>query len=140
TAPDAVSAVDRRLDTQQARQESNLQPPVLECTPSNAGVEGFVDFQPLSSEPATLASLDNAGVGTIPDTENDPSRAASRSETDRILQLGRQAGRVDGPRRDAGRGGDVVRVGEEEVAARPGCPADPGSGTGLARGGGGRGE
>jgi hypothetical protein len=29
----------------QARQESNLQPPVLELTPSNAGVAAFVDFQ-----------------------------------------------------------------------------------------------
>src|SRR5207244_11006385 len=77
---------------------------------------------------------DNAGVGTVPDTENDPSRAASRSETDRRLQLGRQAVRVEGPRRAAGRDVDVVRVGEEEIAARPVCPADPGIGTELARG------
>ncbi len=53
----------------QARQESNLQPPVLERTPSNAGVEAFVDFQRLSSKPATPALLDNAGVGTNPGTE-----------------------------------------------------------------------
>jgi len=33
----------------QARQDSNLQPPVLERTPSNAGVGAFVDFQRLSS-------------------------------------------------------------------------------------------
>jgi len=55
----------------QARQESNLQPPVLERTPSNAGVEPFVDSQGLSSERATPASLDNAGVGTIPGTARD---------------------------------------------------------------------
>ncbi len=36
---------------------------------SNAGVEAFVDFQGLSSGPATPASLDNAGVGTNPGTE-----------------------------------------------------------------------
>jgi len=54
---------------QQARQESNLQAPVLERTPSNAGVEPLVDFQGLSSERATPASLDNAGVGTNPGTE-----------------------------------------------------------------------
>jgi len=53
----------------QARQESNLQPPVLERTPSNAGVEALVDFQRLSSKPATPALLDNAGVGTNPGTE-----------------------------------------------------------------------
>lgn len=39
------------------------------CSPSNAGVEGFVDFQGLSSGPTTPASLDNAGVGTNPGTE-----------------------------------------------------------------------
>ncbi len=54
---------------QQARQDSNLQRPVLERTPSNAGVEAFVDFQRLSSKPATPALLDNAGVGTNPGTE-----------------------------------------------------------------------
>ncbi len=55
----------------QARQDSNLQRPVLERTPGNAGVEAFVDFQGLSSEPPTPASLDNAGVGTNPGNEND---------------------------------------------------------------------
>src|SRR5258708_37210278 len=54
----------------QARQESNLQPPVLERNPSNAGVAAFVDFQRLSSKPATPALLDNAGVGTNPGTED----------------------------------------------------------------------
>src|SRR5437016_9554163 len=53
----------------QARQESNLQPPVLERNPSNAGVAAFVDFQRLNSKPATPALLDNAGVGTNPGTE-----------------------------------------------------------------------
>jgi len=33
-----------------------------------ADVEAFVDFQGLSSEPATPASVDNAGVGTNPGT------------------------------------------------------------------------
>src|SRR5437016_1251295 len=55
----------------QARQESNLQPPVLERTPSNAGVEAFVDFQRLRSRPTTPASLDNAGVDTVPGTAED---------------------------------------------------------------------
>jgi len=50
----------------QTRQESNLQPPVFEPTPSNAGVAAFVDFQRLSFGPATPALLDNAGVGTNP--------------------------------------------------------------------------
>src|SRR5260370_30855600 len=59
----------RELIFLQARQDSNLQPPVLERTPSNAGVEAFVDFQGLSSGPPTPALLDNAGVGTIPATE-----------------------------------------------------------------------
>ncbi len=54
---------------EQARQESNLQPPVLERTPTNAGVAAFVDSQGLSSGPATPASLDNACVGTNPGTE-----------------------------------------------------------------------
>jgi hypothetical protein len=39
----------------QARQDSNLQPPVLGPTPSNAGVAAFVDFQGLSSDRATPA-------------------------------------------------------------------------------------
>ncbi len=60
----------------QARQESNLQPPVLERTPSDAGVAAFVDFQGLSSGPTTPALLDNAGVGTNPGTEEN-SRGAS---------------------------------------------------------------
>ncbi len=60
---------------QQARQESNLQPPVLEPTPSNAGVAAFVDFQGLSSEPTTPALLDNAGVGTNPGTNDGQGRA-----------------------------------------------------------------
>jgi hypothetical protein len=51
--------------TEQARQESNLQPPVLEPTPSNAGVGAFVDFQRLSLKRATPALLHNAGVDTI---------------------------------------------------------------------------
>jgi len=58
----------------QARQESNLQPPVLERTPSNAGVEAFVDFQRLRSRPTTPASLDNAGVDTVPGTAEDKAR------------------------------------------------------------------
>src|SRR5713226_1715378 len=57
----------------QARQDSNLQPPVLERTPSNAGVATFIDSQRLSSEPPTPASLDNAGVDTNPGTEEDPA-------------------------------------------------------------------
>src|SRR6266704_2609559 len=61
-------AVGQRIG-KQARQESNLQPPVLERTPSNAGVEALVDFQALSSKRPTPASLDNAGVGTNPGTE-----------------------------------------------------------------------
>jgi hypothetical protein len=52
----------------QARQDSNLQPPVLEPTPSNAGVAAFVDFQGLSFRAATPALLDNAGVSTNPGT------------------------------------------------------------------------
>jgi hypothetical protein len=52
----------------QARQESNLQPPVLEPTPSTAGDAAFVDFQRLSIRPSTPALLDTAGVGTIRDT------------------------------------------------------------------------
>jgi hypothetical protein len=40
---------------EQARQESNLQPPVLERDRSNAGIAAFVDFQGLSSEPTTPA-------------------------------------------------------------------------------------
>jgi len=56
----------------QARQESNLQPPVLERTPSDAGVAAFVDFQGLSSEAPTPALLDNAGVDTDPGTAESP--------------------------------------------------------------------
>jgi hypothetical protein len=52
----------------QARQDSNLQPPVLEPTPRNAVVGAFGDFQRLSFGPPTPALLDNAGVGTIPGT------------------------------------------------------------------------
>src|SRR5260370_23568973 len=62
---------------EQARQDSNLQPPVLEPTPSNAGLTPFVDFQRLSSGPATPALLDNAGVGTIPGTEKGGSSGGS---------------------------------------------------------------
>ncbi len=37
-----------RLIFEQARQDSNLQPPILEPAPDNTGVAGFVDFQRLS--------------------------------------------------------------------------------------------
>ncbi len=57
--------------SKQARQDSNLQPPVLEPTPSNAGVAAFVDSQRLSFESTTPASLDDGGVGTNPGTEED---------------------------------------------------------------------
>ena len=63
-----VTSCEASSSAKQARQESNLQPPVLERTPSNAGVAAFVDFQGLRFEPPTPASLDNAGVGTNPDT------------------------------------------------------------------------
>jgi hypothetical protein len=53
----------------QARQESNLQPPVLEPTPSTAGVAAFVDSQGLSFSAPTPALLDTAGVGTNPGTD-----------------------------------------------------------------------
>ncbi len=56
----------------QARQDSNLQPPVLEPTPSNAGVAAFVDFQRLSFEAPTPALLDTAGVGTNRGTGEEP--------------------------------------------------------------------
>src|SRR5258708_2117320 len=74
----------------QARQESNLQPPVLEPTPSNAGVAAFVDFQRLSFWPPTPALLDNAGVGTNPGTEaktraGDGRGAALRSPSIRFV-------------------------------------------------------
>ncbi len=59
----------RELILQQARQESNLQPPVLEPTPSNAGVAPFVEFQRLSFGPPTPALLDTAGADTTPGTE-----------------------------------------------------------------------
>src|SRR5260370_17338749 len=58
----------RRLIFSQARQDSNLQPPVLEPAPSNAGIGAFVDFQRLSFGAATPAFLDTAGVHPIPDT------------------------------------------------------------------------
>jgi hypothetical protein len=48
----------------QARQESNLQPPILEPTPSSTGVAPFADSQRLSFSPPTRALLDTAGVGT----------------------------------------------------------------------------
>src|SRR5713226_7932143 len=60
---------DEALSREETRQESSLQPLVLEPTPSNAGVAAFADFQRLSSEPPTPALLDNAGVGTNPGTE-----------------------------------------------------------------------
>jgi len=63
-----VVAGARGLTARQARQESNLQPPVLERSSGDAGVEAFVDFQRLSFERATPALLDNAGVGTNPRT------------------------------------------------------------------------
>jgi hypothetical protein len=47
--------LDINFEVQQARQDSNLQPPVLEPTPSNAGVAAFGDSQGLSSEPPTMA-------------------------------------------------------------------------------------
>src|SRR5216683_4754157 len=65
-------AVGQRI-REQARQESNLQPPVLERTPSDAGVGALVDFQGLRFEPPTPASLDNAGVDTNPGTA-EPAR------------------------------------------------------------------
>src|SRR5713226_4282683 len=64
---------------QQARQDSNLQPPVLEPTPSNAGVAALVDFQQLSFELPTPAVLDNAGVGTNPGTECGEARPTGGS-------------------------------------------------------------
>src|SRR5712692_4982974 len=42
---------DEALSREQTRQESSLQPLVLEPNPSNASVAPFVDFQRLSSEP-----------------------------------------------------------------------------------------
>src|SRR6266568_8875502 len=63
--------------SQQARQDSNLQRPVLERTPSTAGVAAFVDFQRLSFCRTTPALLDNAGVGTNPGTE--PGQSGPRS-------------------------------------------------------------
>jgi len=66
----------------QARQESNLQPPVLERSSSDAGVEAFVDFQELSSGPATPALLDDTGVGTNPGTEEHLEGRLAREVTD----------------------------------------------------------
>src|SRR5439155_1051072 len=65
-----------------ARQESNLQPPVLERTPSNAGVGPLVDSQGLTSERGTPASLDDAGVGTNPGTEEHLEGRLAREVTD----------------------------------------------------------
>src|SRR5258708_834245 len=49
TTPTQPAAPVRLAATAPASpQDSNLQPPVLEPTPSNAGVAGFVDFQRLS--------------------------------------------------------------------------------------------
>ncbi len=45
-----------------------LQRPVLERGSSDAGVEALLDFQELSSGPATPALLDDAGVGSNPGT------------------------------------------------------------------------
>jgi hypothetical protein len=75
-------ALDIKFEVQQARQESNLQPPVLEPTPSNASVAPFVDFQRLSFSATTPALLDNAGVGTNPGTEKQPPDAS------RVRRLG----------------------------------------------------
>src|SRR5207245_8685206 len=78
----------------QARQESNLQPPVLERTPSNAGVAAFVDFQGLSAERTTPASLDDAGVGTNPGTEKESSPAyspATRTSVSTTAMFGNSA-------------------------------------------------
>jgi hypothetical protein len=99
---------------EQARQESNLEPPVLEPTPSNARVGAFVDFQGLSSEPATPASLHNAGVGTNPDTEKTrryrsqdsldetgPSDPRSRSRLP-ILRASSVRAELEGPLRVGG--------------------------------------
>src|SRR5712692_5790351 len=46
---------DEALSREETRQESSLQPLVLEPTPSNASVAPFGDFQRLSSEPPTPA-------------------------------------------------------------------------------------
>ncbi len=71
----------RRLIFSQARQDSNLQPPVLEPAPSNAGIGAFVDFQRLSFGAATPALLDTAGVETNPDTdEGCPAHSAAGLE------------------------------------------------------------
>ncbi len=85
----------RELIFLQARQDSNLQPPVLEPTPSNAGVAAFVDFQGLSSEPPTPALLDNAGVGTNPGTEEEqPKHPMSEDCLAAFAQLGRPTGAI----------------------------------------------
>ena len=67
---------DEALSREETRQESSLQPLVLEPTRSNASVAPFGDFQRLSSEPPTPALLDNAGVGTNPVTEENLIGAA----------------------------------------------------------------
>ncbi len=72
-------------------------PPVLERTPSDAGVEAFVDFQRLSSEGATSASVDNAGVGTNPGTAQEQSDVVTlalcshRSGSDRPMSTSSRA-------------------------------------------------
>src|SRR5229473_7540497 len=88
------SEARRRLIFQQAQQESNLQPTVLEPTPSNAGVAPFVDFQRLSLVPPTPALLDNAGVGTNPGTEEESSPAyspAARASVSTTAMFGNSA-------------------------------------------------
>jgi hypothetical protein len=72
---------DEALSREQTRQESSLQPLVLERTPSNASVAPFVDFQRLSSEPPTPALLDNAGLGTDPGAEEEPPGTIGRRKT-----------------------------------------------------------
>jgi len=60
----------RRLPSrpEQARQDSNLQPPGLERPSCNGGVAAFGEPQELSFDGSTPASLENAGVGTNPGT------------------------------------------------------------------------
>jgi len=63
---------DEALSREQTRQESSLQPLVVEPNPSDASVAPVVDFQRLSSDPPTPALLDNAGLGTSLGTEEEP--------------------------------------------------------------------
>src|SRR5713226_10763361 len=70
---------DEALSREQTRQESSLQPLVLEPTPSNASVAPFVDFQRLSFAPSTPALLDNAGLGTNPGTEEQRPRGTPKA-------------------------------------------------------------